>query len=89
MHTKQDLPEAELRRRAREAMGRGRLPPSPATPIWGGRGSGLPCVVCGSPIQSEDIEYEIVGENGVEVFRFHLPCHTVWQSECGPTYAGI
>jgi len=88
MHNKQDLPEAELRRRAREKMQRGRLPPSSDGPIWGGRGNGLPCVVCESPIGADEVEYEVADGDGGEVFRFHLPCHSVWQFECVPTHTG-
>ena len=87
MRNERDLPEAELRQRAREAMRKGDLPRSPTAQIWGGRGTGLACVVCGSPIGADEVEYELVEGDGGDVFRFHLPCHSVWQFECAPTHA--
>jgi len=75
------LQERELRRRAREEIESGRLPKSLTASIWGGRGSGLPCAVCGDHIQSDRVEYEIDDPRGGEPFRFHPTCHTVWQLE--------
>jgi hypothetical protein len=82
MPNKPCRPERELRRRAREEIQKGRLPESPTSSIWGGLGSGLPCAVCGDPIRSDQVEYEMADPGGGESFRFHLPCHMVWQFEC-------
>lgn len=76
------LPERELRRRAREEIHNGRLPELLTASIWGGRGSGLRCAVCGDCIRVDQVEYEITNPRGGEPFRFHPPCHTVWQLEC-------
>ena len=76
------LPERELRRRAREEIQNGRLPESLAASMWGGRGSGLPCAVCGDCIRTDQVEYEIADPSGGEPFRFHPSCHTVWHLEC-------
>jgi hypothetical protein len=78
------LQERELRRRAREEIKSGRLPGSLAASIWGGRGTGLSCAVCGDDIRSDQVEYEISDPCGGEPFRFHLTCHTVWQLEGSP-----
>jgi hypothetical protein len=83
MPDKAYLPDRELRRRAREEIQKGRLPDSAPASIWGGRGSGLPCAVCGDPILPNQVEYEISESSGVDSLRFHLPCHAVWQLECG------
>lgn len=82
MPDKHYLPERELRRRARAQIQKGHLPQSPASSLWGGRGSGLACAVCGDPIPPEQVEYEIADPRGGESLRFHLPCHTQWQFEC-------
>jgi hypothetical protein len=75
------LPEMELRRRARQEIEKGRLPESPAASIWGGRGSGQPCTLCGDPIRADQVEYEIADSRDGDTLRFHLPCHTAWQFE--------
>jgi hypothetical protein len=76
-------PEAELRRRAREEIRKGRLPESLPSSMWGGKGVGLSCAVCGDPIRPDQVEYEITDPRCGEVLRFHMECHTVWQLECG------
>jgi hypothetical protein len=76
-------PEGELRRRAREEIRRGRLPESPPASMWGGKGTGLSCAVCGDPVRLDQVEYEITDPRGGEALRFHMECHTVWQLECG------
>jgi hypothetical protein len=75
-------PEIELRRRAREEIRRGRLPESPPSSMWGGKGTGLSCAVCGDCIRPDQVEYEITDPRGGDVLRFHMECHTVWQLEC-------
>src|SRR6185312_8901600 len=86
LHTR-NLAEAELHERAREEIQRGRLPDTSPESIWAGPGSGLPCSVCGDPIQSNQVEYEMSLTSGADSVRFHLPCHTVWQLECDVTTA--
>jgi hypothetical protein len=75
------LSEGELHRRVREGVKSGLLPKSLAAPVWGGRGMGLPCAVCGDCIRSDQVEYEIDDPRGGDPVRFHPTCHTVWQLE--------
>lgn len=41
-----------LREKARQAIVAGLLPSVPTNRFWGGNGSGLPCTVCGLPIEN-------------------------------------
>lgn len=82
MLTERDLPERELRRRAREEIEKGALPQHSITLVWGGPGSGEPCAVCGELIRTSQVEYEMTDPGGGAALRFHLACHWVWQLEC-------
>ena len=88
MPDKSGLLDVELRLRARQEIEKGRLPGSTALSLWGGRGSGQACTVCGDPIEADQVEYEIADACGGEVFRFHLPCHAAWQFECADASNG-
>jgi len=80
----------ELGRLAKQRIQAGELPCNPSRRMWGSRGTGAPCSLCGRPIRFEDVEYEVEAPDygagqvgGAErVLRFHLACHSVWQSEC-------
>jgi hypothetical protein len=76
--------ETELRPLARECIAKGRLPRNPPAKLWGGRGSGELCALCGKPIERDQVEYEVeVSLDGtVRTFRFHIVCQSVWQLEC-------
>jgi hypothetical protein len=82
MPTELCLRQGELRRRAREEIRTGRLPQSPPSPMWGGKGTGLTCAVCGDSIGLDQVEYETNDPRGGESLRFHMQCHTVWRLEC-------
>lgn len=76
--------EEELRPIARECIAKGRLPCDTPSKMWGGRGGGEPCALCGKPIERDEVEYEVevpVDET-VRTFRFHIVCQSVWQLEC-------
>lgn len=67
---KKDIPVA--------AAGRSRaLPPKGAGRIFGGRGQGGPCALCGDPIEPTQIEYEIEWSSaeGPQRSHFHLACY--------------
>ena len=83
MSHKRNFAQEELRDRAREEIRKGRLPNSTPASIWAGLGSGLPCAVCGHAIAATQVEYEVSDPSSTGSFRFHLPCHTEWQIECG------
>jgi hypothetical protein len=80
-----DRPKADsatLLDRAQRAIEDRQLPPGVSTRVWGGRGSGLPCSLCGQPIDSNDVEIELDGVGASAGVRFHSRCHLVWQQAC-------
>jgi len=76
-----NLPEEEIRSRARQAIEEGRVPVMLATVIIGGHGYGKPCFVCRESITRSQIAYEVLAE-GKGLIRFHLTCYAEWQLEC-------
>lgn len=77
--------ETRVRAIARGRIARGELPClSPPLRMWGGYGSGRPCVVCDSVIESTDVELEVEEniEGNVTLMRFHVVCQSIWQLEC-------
>jgi hypothetical protein len=71
--------ENALRLQARELIALGKLPPVQPSSVWGGRGNGQPCSLCGFPVEGTAVEYEL--EFGGTQFRFHVVCHAAWQLE--------
>jgi hypothetical protein len=69
---------------AREALRNGRLPRVNSQCIWGGYGRGDVCSLCGEPIRSNEVEFEVPegSAEGRGAFKFHITCHAVWQLEC-------
>jgi hypothetical protein len=81
--------ELYLQRTARECLATGRLPRMHSQCIWGGYGCGDVCSLCGEPIRSTEVEFEVPEpEDGAwhaapgTAFKFHITCHAVWQLEC-------
>jgi hypothetical protein len=73
-----------LQRTARDCLASGRLPRVHSQCIWGGYGRGDVCSLCGEPIRSNEVEFE-VPEDAVAAgmaFKFHITCHAAWQIEC-------
>jgi hypothetical protein len=90
------ITELYLQRTARECLASGRLPRMHSQCIWGGYGRGDVCSLCGEPIRSTEVEFE-VPESGehhgqrhpapasaatAAALKFHITCHAVWQLEC-------
>jgi len=52
--------------------------------IWGGYGRGDVCSLCGEPIRSNEVEFEVpeADSGTLGSFRFHITCHDAWQLEC-------
>jgi hypothetical protein len=77
--------QMQLHRAARECLENGKLPRMHSQCIWGGYGRGDVCSLCGEPIRSSEVEFEVPEpEDGTGTsFRFHITCHAVWQLECG------
>lgn len=82
--------EASLRLLAREAIDDGRLPVTQPVGMWGGKGTGVPCAICGEAIESHETEFEIqfgskdLGEGNQ---RLHMRCFAAWEFERGRTAA--
>jgi len=82
-----------LQQTARERLASGRLPRMHSQCIWGGYGRGDVCSLCGEPIRSTEVEFEVPEseEDGLHpghrhpapgALKFHITCHAVWQLEC-------
>jgi hypothetical protein len=74
-----------LQHTARERLASGTLPRVQSDSIWGGYGRGNVCSLCGEPIRATEVEFEVpvpVDREG-NTLRFHIPCHEIWQLECG------
>jgi hypothetical protein len=81
----EDSLQCELRQRARQLIGEGRLPDQHPIRIWGGSGTGeQSCSLCERVIERDEVEYELEYglETGVRMTRFHFLCHAAWQLEC-------
>jgi hypothetical protein len=62
--------------------------------IWGGYGRGDVCSLCGEPIRSTEVEFEVPEPDDSDrhadhghagpgtAFKFHITCYGVWQLEC-------
>jgi hypothetical protein len=67
----------ELRLMLAEKRRQGRLPLITTSRTWAGSGNGEVCMLCEVPIESQQIEYEVEWQNGLEVrlLRFHELCY--------------
>jgi hypothetical protein len=63
---------------ALERIEAGELPGEVPKSVWGGKGGGDPCALCGKHIRRNEVEYE-VQDAADRVFLFHLRCHAIWQ----------
>jgi hypothetical protein len=73
---------AALLERARRAIAARELPPGVSTRVWGGRGTGQLCSLCGQPIGFNDVEIELEGVQVASGVRFHSKCHLLWLEAC-------
>jgi hypothetical protein len=51
---------------------------------WAGRGTGIVCNLCGTPIRAQDIEYEVellAAGGNVRGLHFHFNCYRVWETQ--------
>lgn len=75
--------ERSLKQLAQERIESGQLPCDRPARMWGSRGSGAPCALCGRPIGPNEIEYEVELRHGVhDTLHFHRVCHAAWHTEC-------
>ena len=73
---------AALLERARRAIAARELPPGVSSRVWGGRGSGQLCSLCGQPIDFNDVEIELEEVEAAAGVRFHSKCHLLWLEAC-------
>jgi hypothetical protein len=67
---------------ARRAIAAHELPLGVSSRVWGGRGSGKLCSLCGERIGFNDVEIELEGGGVGADVRFHSKCHLLWQEAC-------
>ena len=77
--------EIALRGKIREAIRAGKLPTQAPERMWAGPGGGLPCLLCGEPVQRDEIEYELVFAQGADAKavsqHVHGQCFAAWEIE--------
>ena len=76
--------ESLLRGFAQERIRSGKLPPGRPSRTYAGHGAGAECALCGSPINSAEVEYEMEFDRPNSAptgIRMHLYCTNVWQQE--------
>jgi hypothetical protein len=75
--------EAVRRQQAREAIAAGRVPTSRGDRIWGGDGTGVPCVICGELIGTGQAELEVEFGPGSRRTKYpmHERCFAAWELE--------
>jgi len=69
--------ETALRMLAERKIEIGALPRMAPESAYAGRGSDLPCSLCGQPISANEYEFEYPSDGG-ESPRFHLRCREAW-----------
>jgi hypothetical protein len=78
--------ESILRAKAREVIRTEKLPSRRPDRTWGGPGVGAPCTICGEPVTTDQMEFEIQfsfdgGEPGLDKFHVHIRCFAAWEFE--------
>jgi hypothetical protein len=79
--------ECILRTKAREAIRAGKLPSHPPHRVWGGRGIGACCAICGKPAGLDEVELELEfsrqdDDGGLGNHHVHVQCFAAWELEC-------
>jgi hypothetical protein len=78
--------EQILREKARAVVQSGKLPSRRPDRTWGGPGVGAHCSVCGLPVKSDELEFEIQfardGDNpGLDKFHVYVRRFAAWEFE--------
>lgn len=78
--------ERSLREKARAAIRSGQLPSRRPDRTWGGVGNGCHCVICGVPVEQDEVEIELeyAGDDGCpgrDDFHVHVRCLAAWEHE--------
>jgi hypothetical protein len=82
------MDEETLREKARTVIQNGKLPSRTPDRTWGGPGVGAPCAICGLPVRSTEMEFEIqfardggTAEAGLDKYHVHIRCFAAWEFE--------
>ncbi len=78
--------ESTLRQKARAAIQSGKLPGRRPERMWGGKGSGAECAICGHPVKPDEVEFELQFPTngagpGLGAWRAHVRCFAAWEFE--------
>jgi hypothetical protein len=77
--------ESFLRGKAREVIRTGKMPDAIPDHVWGGRGTGVECAICGAAIGQAEMELEIEftrGDGqGPNNYFVHLRCFSILEIE--------
>jgi hypothetical protein len=73
------LAHDELRSLAVAQIACGGLPVMVPSTLNAGYGSGEPCDLCGQPIETQQVVYEVERRPSLAL---HVVCYSVWQLEC-------
>jgi hypothetical protein len=75
--------DQELCSKALAALHAEALPLTPPVEVWGGKGSGDPCPVCGDHLKPSELELELAFEPGERnsacVLHMHVRCFAAWE----------
>ena len=82
------MDEDTLREKARAAVQDGKIPSRRPDRTWGGPGVGAICSICGLPVRSSEMEFEIQfardGDSpGLDKYHLHIRCFAAWELERG------
>ncbi len=60
-----------------------RIPERRPDRMWGGRGLGIECVLCGEPVCADETELELEFERGddKQSYHVHVSCFRAWEVE--------
>jgi hypothetical protein len=70
-----------VRQLARARIRAGEIAPVASVHIFGGRGSGQQCSLCGAEIPQDGLEYE-VDIAAEATYHLHIACYSAWYTEC-------
>lgn len=78
--------ESSLREKACEKILSGRLPSTKPDRVFGGKGSGGTCAVCGRQLTQDDVDFEIEFNRhgstpGLDRYYLHQRCFAAWEFE--------
>jgi hypothetical protein len=76
------MDEASIRARVSRLLADRILPCETPDQTWAGRGMGLRCIACETPIAPTEVEYEV--DFSGRTLRLHRRCHEIWLEECEP-----